>query len=162
MKHDNEMFRIEQRKTAAVIARTWGVPHLVEGEEFAFIDYTAQRTPDGPTVCAIEIKNLSKKYPRQMVDLHKARAVLDWDVKHNRPAFIVWRWPERGGWDIRWARPRDWDWCWITKRPVDLRLSYFKRNDRANDPDDPTDLVVWIPNELLRPLSVNPFVNERE
>lgn len=161
MKHDNEQLRIEQRKTATVVARAWGIGRLVEGAEFARVDYVGHLTAGGPAVCAIEIKNPTKAHPRQMVDLEKARAVLAWDVRHNLPAVIVWRWPTlRGGWEIRWTRPRLWEWNWLTREPLGFHMSMFQRADRIGTND--IDRVVWIPSETLRPLAVNPIANERE
>ena len=62
MKHDNEQLRIEQRKTATVVARSWGIGRLVEGPEFARVDYVGHLTADGPAACAIEIKNPTKAH----------------------------------------------------------------------------------------------------
>ena len=157
MKHDNQTFRDEQRKTATVVARSWGVPYLVEGDEFAHIDYTAKREPNGPVVCAIEIKNVNLMNP-QPIDLYKLRAVRKWDIKHGLPGVIVWRWKDlHGGWRIGWARPRLWDWESVEDWPADLKRGPFKRIDQRNNAREPVDFVVWVPFHMFRPLTESPF-----
>lgn len=155
MKHDNERHRANQRATAAIIAKRWGLQRLIEGEEFASIDYTAKRDDDGPIVCAIEIKNTFTAYDTQIVDLYKARALLDFDVRHNVPAVIVWNYRHNGMFALGWVRPRLWEWNWTTKLPIGRQIRQFKRRDATSA--EPIDHVIFIPNSELRPMRFTPF-----